>query len=265
MDALHATLLALIQGITEFLPISSSAHLILPFEVLGWPDQGLAFDVAVHAGTLLAVLAYFRRDVLTLVAAVLRHVASRSPSGDSIFALHLLLASLPLIPAGFLLKDLVENELRAVEVIIVTTIVFGLALWAADRVGRRERPEASLNWQHALLIGLAQCLALVPGTSRSGITMTAALLAGYSREASARISFLISIPAIAGAATLATVDLVTTPAPVDWGALAIGFTVAAASAYACITLFLDFITRLGFLPFVIYRLLLGALLILFVV
>ena len=151
------------------------------------------------------------------------------------------------------------------EVIAATTIVFGIALILADRFSQRSRKAETLTWLHALAIGLAQCLALVPGTSRSGITMTMALLAGYTREASARISFLISIPAIAGATTLSLFDVISSGEPVDWTAMALGFVVAAVSAYACITLFLDFITRLGFLPFVIYRLLLGSLLILFVI
>ena len=265
MDVIHTIILALIQGITEFLPISSSAHLILPFELLGWPDQGLAFDVAVHTGTLVAVLWYFREDIVRLLTALARHASTRRSSDDSRFAINLAIASLPLIPTGLLLKDLVETELRAVEVIAATTIVFGIALILADRFSQRSRKAETLTWLHALAIGLAQCLALVPGTSRSGITMTMALLAGYTREASARISFLISIPAIAGATTLSLFDVISSGEPVDWTAMALGFVVAAVSAHACITLFLDFITRLGFLPFVIYRLLLGSLLILFVI
>ncbi len=261
MDVFHAIALALIQGITEFLPISSSAHLILPFELLGWPDQGLAFDVAVHLGSLIAVLWYFRADLIRLTGATLTGLWKRELNADAGFALNLLIASLPIIPAGFLLKDLVETELRSIEVIAMTTIVFGLALLAADRFGNRHRTSTELTPAHALAIGLAQCLALIPGTSRSGITMTMALLSGYSREASARISFLLSIPAIAGASTLALLDLVAAEDAVDWTALGIGLVGAGVSAYLCITLFLEFITRLGFLPFVIYRLLLGLVLI----
>lgn len=264
MDLFHAVILALIQGITEFLPISSSAHLILPFQILGWPDQGLAFDTAVHLGSLIAVVAYFRAQILELMLAVARTAQSRTMTPESRFAANLLLASLPLIPAGLLLKDLVETELRALEVIIATTIVFGIALFVADRVGKRTRYSAELTWQHALMIGAAQCLALVPGTSRSGVTMTMGLLAGYTREAASRISFLISIPAIAGAATLKLIDLITAEAAVDWLALGVGLAVSGISAYVCITLFLDVISRIGFLPFVVYRLLLGGILLLLV-
>ncbi|MDZ7684121.1 MAG: undecaprenyl-diphosphate phosphatase [Gammaproteobacteria bacterium] len=264
VDLIHALLLALIQGITEFLPISSSAHLILPFKVLGWPDQGLAFDVAVHLGSLLAVMAYFRRDLIRLIGATLVTFRTREWSTDSRFAFNLLIASLPIIPAGFFLKGWVESDLRAVEVIIATTIIFGVALLIGDRLGRRCLDSTSLTWQHALAIGLAQCLALVPGTSRSGITMTMALLAGYTREACARISFLLSIPAIAGAATLSSIHLLTAHEPVDWTSIGTGFIVAGLSAYACITLFLEAITRMGFLPFVIYRLALGGALFLLV-
>ncbi len=260
MDLVQALLLALIQGLTEFLPISSSAHLILPFEVLGWPDQGLAFDTAVHLGSLIAVLWYFRTDVKNLITAVFSAVLQGKSSEESRFAVNLLIASLPVIVAGLAFKDLVETNLRGVSVIAATTIGFGILLYIGDRAGSRTRIEHSLNWRQALLIGIAQCFALIPGTSRSGVTMTVALLAGFTREAASRISFLMSIPAIAGAATLKTVDLATGDAPIDWAGLSVGLIVSAISAYVCIRLFLDFISRIGFLPFVIYRLILGTLL-----
>ena len=266
MDFIQTFLLSLIQGVTEFLPISSSAHLILPSQILGWTDQGLAFDVAVHLGSLSAVLIYFRNDLFGLTQASLKAVFSKQHTSQSRFAQNLILASLPIIPAGLFLKDLVEGELRSVEVIASTTIIFGLALWYADRhqqanVATQISNAEEMTIKHAMLIGIAQCFALIPGTSRSGATMTMGLLCGYSREAVSRISFLLSIPAIAGASLLKTTDLITGDAQIDWLTLGLGWLFSGISAYLCIQLFLDYINRLGFLPFVIYRLILGGVLI----
>jgi undecaprenyl-diphosphatase len=178
LDLLQAVVLALIQGLTEFLPISSSAHLILPFEILGWPDQGLAFDTAVHLGSLIAVLAYFRRDIGALVAGFTRFLATRDPSPESRLSVNLIVATLPVLPVGFVFRDQIETWLRSVDVIIVTTILFALLLLWADKKALDERDEHEMGWWDALIVGLAQCLALIPGTSRSGITMTAALMRG---------------------------------------------------------------------------------------
>lgn len=258
MDPLHALALALIQGITEFLPISSSAHLILPSKLLGWPDQGLAFDTAVHLGSLAAVIVYFRHELSRLTAAVLLHIQTRQPSADSQFALNLMLASLPIIPIGFFTRFIVETELRGVEVIAFTTIVFGIALWVADSMrGDTAKP---LTPARSIAIGLAQCLALIPGTSRSGVTITMALLLGQSREHAARISFLIAIPAISGAAVIKLWDLLHTSITPDWFVLGIATVVAGLSAYFCIVLLLNIVNKIGYLPFVIYRIGLGSLL-----
>jgi undecaprenyl-diphosphatase len=261
VDYLQLISLALIQGLTEFLPISSSAHLILPFEVLGWPDQGLAFDTAVHLGSLIAVLWYFRLDLFRLISATMAFTFSGKSTTDSRFAINLLIGSLPIIPVGLLLQGMIETNFRAIGVIAFTTISFGLLLWLADIKGRRIRTENELNWRQALIIGVAQCFALIPGTSRSGVTMTAALFCGFDRESASRISFLLAIPAIAGAATLKTYDLVTSDAGVDWATLGLGCGLSAISAYLCIRLFLNVISQMGFLPFVIYRLFLGTALI----
>jgi len=260
LDFLQAVILALLQGITEFLPISSSAHLILPSQVLGWPDQGLALDTSVHMGSLIAVPWYFRQDITTLTGAVFTTIHSGKVTRESRFAGNLLLASLPIIPVGFIFRFEIEQHLRTVEVIIVTTIVFAVLLLISDKMSRRDREDLELNWKQALMIGISQCLALIPGTSRSGITMTTALFAGFTREASSRISFLMSIPTIAGAATLKIIDLVTSGVPVDWTLLAVGTVTSMVSAYLCIMLFLNIITRMGFLPFVVYRFILGGLL-----
>lgn len=265
LDLLHTISLALIQGLTEFLPISSSAHLILPFQILGWPDQGLAFDTAVHLGSLIAVIWYFRLDLFSLTRATLIFVGTGKTSSESRFALNLVIASLPIIPIGLLLKDVVELNLRSITVIAATTLIFGLLLWVADLKGRQTQADHQMRWHQALMIGIAQCFALIPGTSRSGVTITAALFFGFDRQSASRISFLLSIPAIAGAATLKTIDLATSQTSVDWTTLAIGCGLSAISAYVCIRLFLNYITRIGFLPFVIYRLVLGAALIVLIV
>ncbi len=263
MDAFQLIVLALIQGLTEFLPISSSAHLILPSQVLGWPDQGLAFDVAVHVGTLLAVCIYFRRDLWPLVVQGLNVLRGRI-TDEGRLAWTVVLATVPAGLAGVLLDHWIEAHLRSALVIAWATIGFGILLGVADRFhgGRDMR---AMNWKHALAIGLAQALALIPGTSRSGITMTAALFLGYSRESAARYSFFMSVPIILAAGLLKTKDLVQQAQPVAWGDLGLGVVLSCLAALACIHLFMRFIERSGFMPYVIYRLLLGAALLLWVV
>jgi undecaprenyl-diphosphatase len=258
LDLLQAIVLALLQGITEFLPVSSSAHLILPAALTDWPDQGLAFDVAVHLGSLVAVVIYFRAELARFVAGGVRFATGSGYSEDVDLMLKIGVATLPTVVAGLLLKDLVEGELRSVAVIATTTIVFGLLLGLADR---RHGSIVTLSWAHALLIGASQVLALIPGTSRSGITMTAALLLGLSRTTAARASFLLSIPTIAGAALLLGVDVGGEGlAGTSLAALGTGFVVAGVSAYLCIDAFIRLVERTGMLPYVLYRLLLGSVL-----
>lgn len=260
MESLQILVLAAVQGLTEFLPISSSAHLILLPRLEGWTDQGLAFDVAVHVGSLVAVMAFFWRDLVVLARDFSLSLATRRPTGQSGLAWAVLLATVPVGLAGLLLKESVETTLRAPWVIAGATIGFALLLWWADAKGRGTRDEHSIGWREVLVIGVAQALALVPGTSRSGITMTAAMMLGLSRTAAARFSFLLSIPVIALAGGLQVFDLVTGEAAVDWNALLLGCAASGLAAYLCIRLFLGLIERIGMLPFVIYRLLLGAVL-----
>jgi len=257
MDTLHAVWLALLQGLTEFLPISSSGHLILLPRFLGWPDQGLAFDVAVHVGTLTAVLLYFRQDVQKLSRAWLASLLTRRLDEHSRLAWGVLLGTIPVGLVGLAMSDVVSTALRDPRVIAATTIGFGLLLGAADSLGKRSRDEHSLTLKDVLLIGFAQAMALVPGTSRSGITMTAALLLGLTREAAARFSFLLSIPVIVLAGGLEGLELLHSTSAVDWNAIFLGTAVSAVSAYLCIHFFLKLIGRAGMWPFVIYRLLLG--------
>lgn len=260
MELTHIIWLALIQGLTEFLPVSSSAHLILVPSLLGWPDQGLAFDVAVHLGTLMAVVAYFRRDIVTLFLAWIASITKRLMTSEARLAWGVILGTIPAGLVGLALKDAIELHLRSPLVIAVTTVLFGLLLWLADKRSKLSRDEYSLSWQDFLVIGGAQAIALIPGTSRSGITITAALLLGLTREAAARYSFLLSIPIIVLSGLGVTKDLVESTQPVDWTTLLLGTSLAAVSAFVCIHYFLAFINKIGMTPFVIYRLLLGVVL-----
>ncbi len=254
--------LALVQGLTEFLPISSSAHLILVPVLSNWEDQGLAFDVAVHVGTLLAVILYFRQDLQRMLAAWSHSLTHRVLSPDARLAWAVLLATIPVGVAGLVFNDFVTLYLRSPLVIAGTTIGFGLLLWWADVGGRRIRDEHTLTWTDVIVIGCAQALAIVPGTSRSGITITAGLAMGLTREAAARFSFLLAIPVILLAGGHQTITLISHPEAAHWGHLTIGVFVSGISAYLCIHFFLKLLQRSGMLPFVIYRLLLGGVLLL---
>lgn len=259
MEWLQLILLALIQGITEFLPISSSAHLALPALLTDWQDQGLAFDIAVHLGTLTAVIVYFRRDIGDFATGSLRLITRGTRDDSTDLLLKLIVATVPVAVMGFLLKGWVENQLRSVLVIALATIAFALVLWWAD--GRRGSTD-KVSWLHALVIGAAQVLALIPGTSRSGITITAALLMGLSRTSAARFSFMLSMPTILGAAVLTTAELLAAEDDSRWGEMLVGGGLAALSAFACIHVFIALVERTGMLPYVLYRLLLGLVLIL---
>ncbi|HEX6930338.1 MAG TPA: undecaprenyl-diphosphate phosphatase [Gammaproteobacteria bacterium] len=259
MDFIQIVILALMQGLTEFLPISSSAHLILVPVVTGWPDQGLAFDVAVHVGTLAAIVLYFRHDLAQLFAGWLESVSGKGLSQDGRLAWAVLFGTIPVGVAGLMFESVIEDSLRDPLVIATTTVVFGLALWAADRM-RGTRTEHMIMWKDVLVVGVAQAIALIPGTSRSGITMTAGLFMGLNRIAAARFSFLLSIPVTALAGGLETFELLESRGATDWQVLGTGALLAFVAAYACIHFFLKWLPSIGMLPFVIYRLLLGAVL-----
>ncbi|CZF83957.1 Undecaprenyl-diphosphatase [Grimontia celer] len=257
MSMFEAFALALIQGLTEFLPVSSSAHLILPSEILGWQDQGLAFDVAVHVGTLLAVVGYFRKEVTQLLGAFFRSIFKGERSSDATLAWMIALATIPACIFGLFMKDIIEVYLRSAWVIAVTCIVFGLLLWWVDVKAKCEFDEYKTTPKMALWIGIAQALAMIPGTSRSGATMTMALYLGYTREAAARFSFLMSIPIIVLAGSYLGLGLVKSDVPVMWAPILTGVLVSFISAYACIHWFLKLVTKMGMKPFVIYRVALG--------
>lgn len=255
MDWIQIIVLALVQGITEFLPVSSSAHLILVPELLDWPDQGLAFDVAVHVGALIAVVLYFNKQLRQISVSCYRSLGT-APCADTKLAINVAVATLPILPAG-LLANYFEASLRDPLVIAWTTVGFGLLLWWAAHAREQNKTEYQILLWMALAIGLAQCLALIPGTSRSGITITAGLLLGLTPVAAARFSFLLSIPVIVMAGGLKTLEWVQLGMPDSGVYLLAGIGLSAVSAGACIHLFLKLLDRIGMLPFVIYRLLLG--------
>lgn len=257
MSIFEAFALALIQGLTEFLPVSSSAHLILPSQILGWQDQGLAFDVAVHVGTLLAVVLYFRLEVKQLLVAFILSIFKGDRSRDAKLAWMIVLATIPAGIFGFLMKDIVEMYLRSAWVIAFTCIFFGLLLWWVDTNAKCDRDEYSTSKKSAILIGLAQALAIIPGTSRSGATMTMALYLGYTRDAAARFSFLMSIPIIVMAGSYLSLGLFKSEVPIMWEPIFAGVGVSFVSAYICIHWFLKLLTRVGMKPFVFYRIALG--------
>ncbi|QFT86749.1 Undecaprenyl-diphosphatase [Halomonas sp. THAF12] len=257
MDWLQIVVLSLVQGLTEFLPVSSSAHLILVPVFSDWPDQGLAFDVALHLGSLMAVVLYFRHELVTMTASWGRSVAGRGTDDDARLAWWVILATIPVCVVGLAFQDVISEVMRSPLVLAGGLIVFGVVLGIADWRHRGTRSEYRMSGRDALWIGLAQALALIPGTSRSGITMTAALVLGLSREAAARFSFLLSIPVIVLAGGLEALELAQASVPVAWGDLAAGTVLSGISAYLCIHFFLVFIRRIGMQPFVAYRLILG--------
>ena len=256
MPILHLVILAAVQGLTEFLPISSSGHLALVPEFLGWPDQGLVMDVAVHVGTLFAVLAYLYRDVGAMLSGIGRFLKGRSDPGARLFML-LVIGTLPVVIAGYALHHYGTEMLRSIVVIAWATLGFGILLWIADQVGMTVRRIEHLGFFDVIIIGLAQCLALIPGTSRSWVTMTAARFIGMERIDAARFSMLLSIPVIIAAGTLSGIDIYKSG---DVTLAADAFVAAGLAfifALIAIVLMMSWLRRASFLPFVIYRIGLG--------
>lgn len=259
MSIWHAILLALIQGVTEFLPISSSAHLILTPILFGWEDQGIAFDIVTHVGSLVAVMVYFRRDLLEVTTGFLRGLCQRDFQDPGFrLGMGLLIGTLPVTAGGLLFADWVGGAGRSLWVIATTSVVFGLLLAYADRVGKRKTAISEICYRYALWIGFAQALALIPGTSRSGITITAALILGMTRVEGARFSFLLSIPVGLLVAGKDALDLWQGEAAhLGILPLMVGFGVSALSAFLVIGALLRWVTSRNFTPFVIYRVVLG--------
>lgn len=255
MTLIQIVVLSLIQGLTEFLPVSSSAHLILGSKVFSWPDQGLVFDVATHLGTLLAVLIYFRHDIWNMITPWLSKANDDRMSRQ--LGITLVIASIPAILAGGLLHGWVESSLRDIRVIAVTTIVFGLLLWWADARFAKGRSLDDMGMKPGFIIGLAQMLALVPGTSRSGITITMGRMLGFDADSAARFSFLLSIPIIAAAGGYGVLQMILDKARIDWFQFALAVSLSALAGWLCIAAFLALLKRVGLVPFVVYRLMLG--------
>lgn len=257
MTTLHLLVVAIIQGLTEFLPISSQAHLILIPRVTDWCDQGLLIDIAVHLGTLFAVLVYFWRDCWGMTRGGISLIRGRVTPEGRLFLL-LVLATVPVVIAGFVMKEILNLELRNIVVIGWTTIGFGILLWLADRSGLRIRRVEHMTASSALLIGLAQILALIPGTSRSGITITAARLLGFERRDAARFTMLMAIPVILAASTLGGRDLNLAGDPILTAQAGQAMLLAFLAALAAVALLMAWLRRASFTPFVVYRLILGA-------
>lgn len=259
MDYFQAIALAVLQGLTEFLPISSSAHLILLPVLVGWQDQGLAFDVAVHVGTLTAVVLYYRKALARIISAWLGSLVGKGFNEEARLAWYVGLGTIPVGLVGISLSDAVQDALRSPLVIAGATIAFALLLWWAEKRAQEQR--TSITLLDALIVGLFQAIALIPGTSRSGITITAGLLLGLKREEAAKFSFLLSIPVIALAGSLKALELYQSEIVVSWNFMFLGAIVSAIVAYISIAWFLKLLNKIGMMPFVWYRLVLGIILI----
>jgi undecaprenyl-diphosphatase len=260
VSLLQAFVLGLVQGPTEFLPVSSTGHMVLVSQLVGWPDEGLAFDIAANTGSLVAVVLSLRRDLARLAGAWWRSLAApKQGDADARLAWGLLAATLPAAVAGLLAQGWIVAETRNVRSVATVLILFGLALGAADLLGRRRREMADVGPAGVFAVGMAQALALIPGTSRSGVTMTAGLGLGMTREAAARLAFLLAVPVGLLAAAKNLLDLATGGAagPTDWSALGVGFAVSAATSYLAIGWVLAWTRRHSLQVFVLYRALLG--------
>ena len=262
MEPIQAIVLAIVQGLSEFLPISSSGHLILVPHFLGWEDQGLGFDVAVHVGTLAAVLAYFRRPLMAMTQSWFASVFGGKHDENSRLAWCVILGTIPVGLVGLLFSNFIEAHLRSPLFVAGTLSFFGILMWLADKLGRQSLDEYSVGWRQAVIIGCAQALALMPGTSRSGITITAGLGLGLTRSAAARFSFLLAVPGIAMAGAYELLKLLSADEAVDWQMMSLGLVVSAITGYACIHVLLKVIEKIGLLPFTLYRIFIAAIIVL---
>lgn len=259
MDLLHAIVLGVIQGLTEFLPISSSGHLAIFASLFGWEDPGAAFTAVSQIGTELAVVLYFRHDIISIARGWFRGWVSADARQHHEWNMgwFVIIGSLPIVLLGVALQDLIDRDFRNLWIIATTLIVLGLVLGLAERVGRKTRPLDSLTWRHAVLFGLAQAAALVPGVSRSGASISMGLFLGYKREAATRYAFLLAIPAVLGAGIYKLKDI---PGSDGLGVVptAVGTVVSFVIGLAVIHWLLRYVSSHSYTPFVIYRIALGA-------
>ena len=256
MDLIQLTILSLVQGITEFLPISSSAHLILASSLFSWPDQGLTVDIFAHFGTLLAVIIYFRKDILEIISSF------DIRNADNL-GLCLIIATIPIAIIGFISKDFVSSYLRTEIIIIWATVIFGVFLLLSERLSNQDKEINQITWKDALLIGSFQVFALIPGSSRSAVTIIAALFLGFSKSSSARFSFLLAIPTLSLVFLGEIIDFTFVENISNLGSLIYVSFLSFIAGMLCIHFFLKLIEKIGFLPFALYRFILAGFLIFF--
>ena len=263
MGWFEAVVLGVVQGLTEFLPISSSAHLRIVGEVFGWNDPGAAFTAITQIGTEIAVLLYFRRDIGRIIVAWLGSLAGRRKGDpDARMGWLIIIGSIPIVVLGLLFQDKIETTLRDLRIVAIALVAFSLILYWADRVGAKKRELDQLTVGHGIAFGLAQAMALVPGVSRSGGTITMGLFLGYSRAAAARYSFLLAIPAVLGSGLFQAYEALTGDVAgetVAWGPTIVATVIAFAVGLTVIAWLLRYLDRGSFTPFVVYRVLLGLL------
>lgn len=260
MDLIQIILLSLIQGITEFLPISSSAHLILFSELIGEEDQGIVFDVAVHLGTLMAAIYFFKKEVLSMSLSLINR--DFSSASFKLFT-SILISTIPILVTGFLVRGFVESNLRTAEIIAYSTIIFGVLLYASTRKNTKNKDQKDLTYLDSLTIGLGQCFALIPGASRSGVTIMTALFMGYKIDFSARYSFLLSIPTI-GVISIVEIFGINKISQQSLSLdLLLAMIISFLFAFFTISFFLKTLEKIGLAPFIIYRLILGFAILLF--
>ena len=263
MGWFEAVVLGLVQGLTEFLPVSSSAHLRIVGAAFGWDDPGAAFTAITQIGTEAAVVLYFRRDIARIISAwVLSLVGKRKNDPDARLGWLIIIGSIPIVVLGLLLKDRIETTFRDLRIVAIALVAFSLVLYAADRVGRKKLEIADLTMRDGVLYGLAQSLALIPGVSRSGGTITMGLFLGYTRAAAARYSFLLAIPAVLGSGFYEAYSALKGDhqgPSVDWGPTILATVLAFFVGLSVIAWLLRYLDRGSFTPFVVYRVLLGLL------
>jgi undecaprenyl-diphosphatase len=269
MGWFEAVVLGIVQGLTEFLPISSSAHLRIVGEAFGWDDPGAAFTAITQIGTEAAVLLYFRHDIARIIGAWFRSLfrSERRGDPDARIGWLIIVGSIPIIVLGLLLKDQIETTLRDLRIVATALIVFSLILFWADRVGAKQRELEDLTVPHGIAFGFAQAMALIPGVSRSGGTITAGLFLGYSRSAAARYSFLLAVPAVLGSGFFQVYEALAGDVAgegVAWGPTTLATVIAFGVGLTVIAWLLRYLNRGSFLPFVVYRIVLGVLVLILV-
>ena len=260
MGWVEAVVLGLVQGLTEFLPVSSSAHLRVVGAVFGWDDPGAAFTAITQIGTELAVLIYFRHDIWRIIRTWVLSLGRKElrSEPDARMGWLIIIGSIPIVVLGLLFQDQIETTFRDLRIIAIALVVFSLVLYAADRIGSKQRQLADLTVGHGVLYGLAQAAALIPGVSRSGGTITMGLFLGYSRAAAARYSFLLAIPAVLGSGFFQAYESI--GGGVEWGPTVLATVIAFGVGFAVIAWLLRYLERGTFTPFVVYRVVLGLLL-----